>query len=258
MATAYEKLVRHFVDRELRYSEHEERRTVTADFRGEVGSFRLMSRIDDDDSLLQVFVYIPIRATPGSRAAIAEAVSRANFGMKVGKFELDMSDGELLFQAAHILVPDSEGETFLPDQVIGRVIGTALAMVDKYTPAFLSIIYGNETPSDAIRCVESPSPASIEESLRSLLGDSSSDSSDGSSDGSSESDGDGDSDEDEDSDEDDASGGNLSSDDFTEINDDGDSSADMKSDDDVGMNLDDLDLGLNDDGSNGGQQGGRH
>jgi hypothetical protein len=223
-----------------------------------VGGFRLMARIDDDDSLLQVFAYIPIRATPGSRAAIAEAVSRANFGMKVGKFELDMSDGELLYQAAHILVPDSEGETFLPDHVIGRLIGTALAMVDKYTPAYLSIIYGNETPGDAIRCVESPTPASIEESLRGLLGDSSSDStdssSDSSSDGSSESDGD----SDEDSDDDDASGGNLSSDDFTEIHDDGDSSADMKSDDDVGINLDDLDLGLNDDGSNGGQQGGRH
>lgn len=177
MATAYEKLVRHFADRELRYSAHDERLTVTADFRGEVGSFRLMARIDEDDSLLQVFAYIPIRATPGSRAVIAEAVSRANFGMKVGKFELDMSDGELLYQAAQILVPGEDGETFLPDRVIGRLIGTALAMVDKYTPAYLSIIYGNETPEDAVRCVESPATPASDDPLRELLGGSSSDSS---------------------------------------------------------------------------------
>jgi hypothetical protein len=178
MATAYEKLVSHFADRELRYTAHDERQTVTADFRGDVGAFRLMARIDDDDSLLQVFAYIPIRATPGSRAAIAEAVSRANFGMKVGKFELDMSDGELLYQSAQILVPDGEGETFLPDHVIGRLVGTALAMVDKYTPAYLSIIYGNETPEDAVRCVESPPASSLDESLRGLLGGASSPSTD--------------------------------------------------------------------------------
>ncbi|MFM7072931.1 MAG: YbjN domain-containing protein [Planctomycetota bacterium] len=169
MATAYEKLVRHFADRELRYTAHDDRQTVMADFRGEVGAFRLMARVDDDDSLLQVFAYIPIRATPGSRSAIAEAVSRANFGMKVGKFELDMSDGELLYQAAHILVPDDLGETFLPDHVIGRLVGTALAMVDKYTPAYLSIIYGNETPEDAIRCVETPATTSVDETLRDIL-----------------------------------------------------------------------------------------
>ena len=178
MATAYEKLVRHFADRDLRYSAHDERLTVTADFRGEVGAFRLMARIDEDDSLLQVFAYIPIRATPGSRAVIAEAVSRANFGMKVGKFELDMSDGELLYQAAQILVPGEDGETFLPVRVIGRLIGTALAMVDKYTPAYLSIIYGNETPEDAVRCVESSTTPSSDDPLRELLGSSSSDSSD--------------------------------------------------------------------------------
>lgn len=173
MATAYEKLVRHFADRELRYTAHDDRQTVMADFRGEVGAFRLMARIDDDDALLQVFAYIPIRATPGARSAIAEAVSRANFGMKVGKFELDMSDGELLYQAAHILVPDDSDETFLPDHVIGRLVGTALAMVDKYTPAYLSIIYGNETPEDAVRCVEAPSTTAVDETLRDLLGESS-------------------------------------------------------------------------------------
>ncbi|MEY4180521.1 MAG: hypothetical protein RLY70_4095 [Planctomycetota bacterium] len=245
MATAYEKLVRHFADRELRYTAHDERQTIMADFRGDVGAFRLMARVDEDDSLLQVFAYIPIRATPGSRAMIAEAVARANFGMKVGKFELDMSDGELLYQAAHILVPDDSGETFLPDHVIGRVVGTALAMVDKYTPAYLSIIFGNETPEDAIRCVENASTASIEESLRDLLGGSSSDSAGDSSGGSSS--GSSDSDRDEDEDEEGLAGG---ADDVT-----GKAESDEEDED---LKIDELDLGLNDDGLSEGQQGGHH
>jgi hypothetical protein len=42
----------------------------------------------------------------------------------------------------------------LEDDVIGRLMGTTVAMLDTYLPAVLSVIYGNETPQDAIRCAE--------------------------------------------------------------------------------------------------------
>ena len=40
------------------------------------------------------------------------------------------------------------------EEVIDRMIGTAINILDMYLPAFLSVIYGNELPKDAIRCVE--------------------------------------------------------------------------------------------------------
>jgi hypothetical protein len=51
--------------------------------------------------------------------------------------------------ANHILENGS-----LSDEVIHRLIGTTLAMLDRYVPAFLSVIYGNELPKDAIGQVE--------------------------------------------------------------------------------------------------------
>ena len=33
-------------------------------------------------------------------------------------------------------------------------MGTTMSMLDMYLPAVLSVIYGNELPKDAIRCVE--------------------------------------------------------------------------------------------------------
>lgn len=42
----------------------------------------------------------------------------------------------------------------LGSSVIDRLISSTMAMLDMYIPAVLSVIYGNELPKDAIRCVE--------------------------------------------------------------------------------------------------------
>ncbi len=96
-----------------------------------------------------MYGYSSLLVPEGCRSAIAEAVVRANYGLRVGKFELDFNDGELRFQAAHIMTDDVVGE-----QVMDRLIVTTIGMLDTYLPAFLSVIYGNELPKDAIQCVE--------------------------------------------------------------------------------------------------------
>jgi hypothetical protein len=85
----------------------------------------------------------------GSRRDVAEAIVRANYGLRVGKFEMDFDDGEIRFQASQILDGDAVGEA-----VIDRMIGTAVNMMELYLPAFLAVVYGNEEPGDAIRRVE--------------------------------------------------------------------------------------------------------
>lgn len=42
----------------------------------------------------------------------------------------------------------------LTDAVIGRTFGAAIVVLDRYLPALLSVIYGNELPVDAVRRVE--------------------------------------------------------------------------------------------------------
>jgi hypothetical protein len=93
--------------------------------------------------------FSPLPVPQGCRPAIAEAVTRANYGLHMGKFEMDFNDGELRFQTSQILTGATVGE-----DVIDRMIGVTMAMLDRYMPAFLSVIYGNELPKDAIQCVE--------------------------------------------------------------------------------------------------------
>ncbi len=149
MNAAYEKLIQHLDSQNIGYWSRSEDRSICADFRGDVGMYRVIARVDADDSLFQVFGYSPVRVPPGSRPAIAETVVRVNCGLKVGKFEMDYDEGELRFQAAQFL-PDDD----LEDATIQRLLGTTMAMLNTYLPAILSVIYGNELPMDAVRQAE--------------------------------------------------------------------------------------------------------
>jgi hypothetical protein len=149
MNAAYDKLCEHLTNQNVGFWSRSEDLSICTDFRGEVGTYRIFARVDADDSLFQVFGHSPVRVPPGSRPAIAEAVTRINCGLKVGKFEMDCDEGELRFQAAQIL-PDDD----LDEQTIQRLIGTTMSMLNIYLPAVLSVIYGNELPKDAVRHAE--------------------------------------------------------------------------------------------------------
>ena len=62
---------------------------------------------------------------------------------------MDYADGELRFQIYHCF-----GEGSFDQQVVRRLLGTAIHTFDRYFPAFMSIIYGNEVVKDAIEHVE--------------------------------------------------------------------------------------------------------
>jgi len=149
MNDAYEKLIQHLDANEVRYLTSGDDQTVWVDFRGTVGLYRVVAMVDPADGLLQVFGYSPVYVPEGCRPAIAETLARVNCGLKVGKFEMLYDQGEVRYQAAHILADNS-----LEDETIQRLMGTTMSMLNLYLPAVLSVIYGNELPKDAVGCVE--------------------------------------------------------------------------------------------------------
>jgi hypothetical protein len=149
MNAAYEKLLQHLDARDVTYLTGGDDRSIYADFRGEVGTYRIVAAVEPDRELFQVFGYAPVRVPAGARPMIAETITRANFGLQVGKFEMDFEQGELRFQASQILI-----DGCLEDDVIGRLMATTMAMLDIYLPAVLSVIYANELPKDAVQRVE--------------------------------------------------------------------------------------------------------
>lgn len=81
---------------------------------------------------------------------MAEFITRANSGMIIGNFELDLANGEICYKTS----VDVEGSrlTFL---LIKKLVYANVTMMDEYLPGIISIIDSDVEPHLAITKIES-------------------------------------------------------------------------------------------------------
>lgn len=149
MSTGFSSVIDHFDRNGLVYRSDADLEVISAGFSGKAGAYQILVKVDDQDNLVQVFGTVPLAVPEGSRNDICQTLTRANYGLRVGRFEFDLDDGQIHFHVTNVM----DGHE-LSDKLVGRLIGTTLAMLDRYMPAILGVIYGNELPVDAIRRVE--------------------------------------------------------------------------------------------------------
>jgi hypothetical protein len=122
---------------------------ITLAFGGPHTSYQTFFLIDEDKELIRFYVRPPFRVLPERRLAVAEALTRANYNLPIGNFELDFSDGEVRFKVAI----DVEGGK-LGSTMIHNMMSAGLTFSDRYYPAIMRVTYADISPEDAIREVE--------------------------------------------------------------------------------------------------------
>ncbi|MBN1679204.1 MAG: YbjN domain-containing protein [Anaerolineae bacterium] len=122
-------------------------------FAGKNGDFRCFTQIITNMEQLLFYAISSARVPDEIRPAVAEFITRANYGMRIGNFEMDFSDGEVRYKSSL----DFEGET-LTHQLIRNTIYPAVLSMDRYLPGLLSVIYGGRTPFEAIEEIEGQKP----------------------------------------------------------------------------------------------------
>jgi hypothetical protein len=119
-------------------------------FSGKNGDFRCFAQIMVNLEQFLFYAVAAVRVPDDDRAAVAEFITRANYGMRIGNFELDYSDGEVRYKTSL----DFEGETLSPS-LIRHAVYPAVLTMDAYVPGLMSVIYGGRTPFEAIEEIES-------------------------------------------------------------------------------------------------------
>lgn len=99
------------------------------------------------DNNFSILATIPISADEDHRLAAAEFLTRANFNMRIGNFELNMLDGEIRFKT-YSQVPDPTVP--LPEKFIGNAIFLPLNMIERYADGLLAVLFDFKTPKEAI------------------------------------------------------------------------------------------------------------
>ena len=100
-------------------------------------SWDLIAVADEAVDGIVIYAVCPFDAKPARRAALAEAISEANFGMVDGAFELDPADGQLRFRIGLLL-----GGTDLDPELVSPMLAYAATAVDEYAEPLLAVLRG--------------------------------------------------------------------------------------------------------------------
>lgn len=110
----------------------------------------------DDWRRLLTFSTYPVMVPEHRRSAVVEALTRINYQLVYGNFEMDLADGEVRFRTV------VEAEKDLDDSMIERVLNANLNAVDRYFAALMTITYGNASPDTVIDLASVPAKENLQ------------------------------------------------------------------------------------------------
>jgi hypothetical protein len=116
---------------------------------GKNGDIRCYAHIRMDLEQFIFYAVSPIKAGDEVRRDVAEFITRANFGLRIGNFELDYMDGSVRYKSSL----DFEGE-ILTAGLIRNAIYSAVRTMDDYLGGLMRVIFAGLTPLEAIQEVE--------------------------------------------------------------------------------------------------------
>ena len=118
-------------------------------FAGQNGQMTCFATIFEEHDQFLFYAIAPLKVPEAARPAAAEFITRANYGLRIGNFEMDFSDGEVRYKTSL----DFEGET-LTAGLIKNAIYPAVQTMDRYLPGLMGLIFGDKAPVEAIADVE--------------------------------------------------------------------------------------------------------
>jgi len=122
---------------------------MSMNFQGQNGRWSCYARVEEEKQIILFYSYCPVKAPEEKRPILADFLTRANYGLYIGNFEMDYNDGEVRFKTSL----DVEGDE-LSTALMKRIVYDNVGVMDKYLPGIMTVIYGGASPTEAIAKVE--------------------------------------------------------------------------------------------------------
>ncbi|MDX1992491.1 MAG: YbjN domain-containing protein [bacterium] len=114
-------------------------------FTGRSGRWICYAQAREEQEQFVFYSVCPVNAPREKLAEIAEFLTRANYGMIIGNFELDYADGEIRYKTSI----DVEGAQLLP-ALVKQMVYSNVMIMDRYLPGIMRVLYGDVDPAEAI------------------------------------------------------------------------------------------------------------
>lgn len=149
MGRIYDAMVSYFREDGWSFSPLEGRPVLIMTANGDHGMYTCYAQAREEHEQLVFYSLYAVKAPGAKRVEALEYITRANYGLIVGNFEMDMDDGEVRYKTSI----DVEGEA-LPLGLIRLLVSANLTTADRYLPGYLLVLYGNRGAKDAIHEIE--------------------------------------------------------------------------------------------------------
>jgi hypothetical protein len=149
MSDILDTLVEFFKQEDWTCTPLEGQSVLQTQFQGENGSWTCYALAREEEAQFVFFSVCPVNAPDNQRSNLSEFITRANFGLMIGNFEMDWDDGEIRFKTGI----DVEGDR-LTIALVRQVVYANVLMLDMYLPGLLSVLYGQVTPATAIQAID--------------------------------------------------------------------------------------------------------
>ncbi len=149
MGAIFDAMVDFFRADNWSFSQVEGKPVLWMDFAGKNGRWTCFAREDEERQIFLFHSYLPVKAPEDKRPVLADMLTRANYGLYIGNFELDFNDGEVRFKTSLDVENDRLSHALTKGAVYANV-----SIMDKYLPGIMSVIYGGASPTEAIAQIE--------------------------------------------------------------------------------------------------------
>jgi hypothetical protein len=96
----------------------------------------LVMRAIEEEYRFICYSVLPVEASEDSKLKIMEMITKINYGLKMGNFEMDLDSGEVHFKTGIQFLQDFEGNI---EQLIEDNISLNVVTMDKYINDLMSI-----------------------------------------------------------------------------------------------------------------------
>lgn len=118
-------------------------------YQGENGLWNCYAQARETEEQFVFYSIYPELVSKEKRLTMAELLTRLNYGLIIGNFEMDFKDGEIRYKTS-IAVDDN----ILTYQVIKRLVYANVTILDHYLPGIRAVMDGNISPAEAIAQIE--------------------------------------------------------------------------------------------------------
>lgn len=128
------QLKRVFADNGWPYSEITGAPVLVSELSGPVGSWDFYAQAVEERDLVLLYSIAPQRVPEQRRLEVSEFLTRANYGLADGNFELDFDDGEIRFKSVLHVPAELDG------LLVRRVVRLNGAALETYLPSIAELI----------------------------------------------------------------------------------------------------------------------